>query len=169
MLCASIPESPVMKLSDHPLPVKKISSENVFYWWSHQVFRNQWNQKSDDRSKFSTPIQLRLYRGSNSPRECSPDVVAYSEKNHKSNNFFTPLATFPGSRSAIPCPILSDVSEWSAILTTTSIGFHKILHPTHTHEFIPKKRSIIQQSFVLRSNPSQHSLPFRIIIFLGNC
>src|SRR5882724_7478915 len=94
-----------MKLSDHPLPVKKISSENVFYWWSHQVFRNQWNQKSDDRSKFSTPIQLRLYRGSNSPRECSPDLVAYSKKTHKTNKFFTPLATFAGACSAIPCPI----------------------------------------------------------------
>ena len=105
MIFASKPVSPVMKLSDHPLPVKKISSENVFYWWSHQVFRNQWNQKSDDRSKFSTPIQLRLYRGSNSPRECSPDVVAYSEKIHKSNKFFTPLATFAGACSAIPCPI----------------------------------------------------------------
>src|SRR5882757_9429777 len=102
--CASIPESPVMKLSDHPLPVKKISSENVFYWWSHQVFRNQWNQKSDDRSKFSTPIQLRLYRGSNSPRKCSPDVVAYSEKTHSSKKFFTPLAT-GSSALALPFPV----------------------------------------------------------------
>src|SRR4051794_4648289 len=27
----------------------------------------------------------------------------------------------------------------------------------------------LRKSFVLRSNPSRHSLPFRIVIFLGNC
>src|SRR4051812_18999766 len=92
-----------MKLSDHPLPVPEISSENVFHWWSHQVFRNQWNQKFGNDLNFPSNTIL-LYWGSNSPRKCSPDVVAYSEKIHKSNKFFTPLATFPGSRSAIPVP-----------------------------------------------------------------
>src|SRR5437868_12949164 len=44
-----------MKLSDHPLPVPEISSENVFHWWSHQVFRNQWNQKFGNDLNF--PLQ----------------------------------------------------------------------------------------------------------------
>ena len=157
MLCASIPESPVMKLSDHPLPVKKISSENVFYWWSHQVFRNQWNQKSDDRSKFSTPIQLRLYRGSNSPRECSPDLVAYSEKNHKSNNFFTPLATFAGACSAIPCPIfirclgmICDLDDDITELGTPNSD--ALLSP-----LLPRTQNINLTTIVLRSyRPSIH-------------
>jgi len=159
-----------MKLSDHPLPVKKISSENVFYWWSHQVFRNQWNQKSDDRSKFSTPIQLRLYRGSNSPRKCSPDVVAYSEKTHSSKKFFTPLAT-GSSALALPFPVpyypmsRNDLRSWRRHLRHFS---KKRLNVTNT-----KSRNTysitLQQSFVLRSNASQHSLSFRIVIFLGNC
>jgi len=161
VLCASIPESPVMKLSDHPLPVKKISSENVFYWWSHQVFRNQWNQKSDDRSKFSTPIQLRLYRGSNSPRKCSPDVVAYSEKTHSSKKFFTPLATFAGACSAIPCPIfirclvmICDLDDDIYLPYRTWKGYVGCFMQMPL-------LSIVRNIIVLRSN--RPSIPFRSV------
>src|SRR4051812_23363761 len=92
-----------MKLSDHPLPVPEISSENVFHWWSHQVFRNQWNQKFGNDLNF--PLQYNtIVLGFKFSTQVLTRRRGIFRKKSQSNNFFTPLPTSPALALPFPVP-----------------------------------------------------------------
>ena len=102
-LFASQPVAPVMKLSDHPLPVPEISSENVFHWWSHQVFRNQGNQKFGNDLNF--PLQYNtIVLGFKFSTQVLDRLPGIFRKNSQANKFLTPLPGSPALALPIPVP-----------------------------------------------------------------
>jgi len=131
-------------------------------------FSKSVESKIRQRSKFSTPIQYYCIGVQILHASAHPTSWDIPKKFTSRINF---LLRYPLPRRLLRHS-LSHIIRCLGMICDLDDDFHRIVATRKhsrdaTHTAI--RKNITLQSFVLRSNPSQHSLPFRIVIFLGNC
>ena len=136
---------------------KNVASMQMFFVDGvHKIFRNR-GIKNPKRSFFSTPIQMICIGVQKHRATPPPTSLDNPEKVTRHFNFFTPYS-LPGSRVHNPLSTLSDVSEWSAILTTTSTGsVHTPTLPAPSYSTPLILATFIVEFIRPAEQPTQHS------------